>query len=223
MKKLQKVLSKSSLYLQIINVNSTLCGTLEILDYSFKVKIMANITAALFTKVIVRLVKTMSVNPWEMLFYDDLNMKTQISNRNHLNTWKYFPDHQFEWKVLRQNFLLVTRYFLLVTFYSLLINFHPLLDTFYSLFVTFYSVLFTLYSLLFTRCSLLWLITRCYLLVTRCYLLGTHYVLFVLYCIIFTMFTLNFTSVPEKENTSPNRCFSSVGRYDLLWCRFECI
>ena len=25
------------------------------------------------------------------------------------------------------------------------------------------------------------------------------------------MFTLNYISVPEKENTSPNGCFSSVG------------
>ena len=30
------------------------------------------------------------------------------------------------------------------------------------------------------------------------------------------MFTLNYMSVPEKENTSPNGYFSSVGQYCLL-------
>ena len=63
MKNLQKALSQGSLYLQIINVNSTLFGKLEILDHTFKLKIMLNITAALLTKVIVRMVKIMSVNP----------------------------------------------------------------------------------------------------------------------------------------------------------------
>ena len=47
LKNLQKALSKSSLYLQIINLNLTLFGTLEILDHSFKLKIMLNTTAAL--------------------------------------------------------------------------------------------------------------------------------------------------------------------------------
>ena len=61
-KSLQKALSKSSLYLLIINVNSALFGTPETLDHSFKLKIKLNTTAALFTKVIVRVVKTMSVN-----------------------------------------------------------------------------------------------------------------------------------------------------------------
>ena len=63
MKNLQKALSQGSLYLQIINVNSTLFGKLEILDHTFKLKIMLNITAALLTKVIVRVVKVMSMNP----------------------------------------------------------------------------------------------------------------------------------------------------------------
>ena len=48
--------------------DSTLFGTPETLDHSFKLKIKLNTTAALFTKVIVRVVKNMSVNPWEMLF-----------------------------------------------------------------------------------------------------------------------------------------------------------
>ena len=61
-KNLQKALSKSSLYLQITNINSTLFGTLETLDHSFKLKIMLNTTATLFIKVIVRVVKTMSMN-----------------------------------------------------------------------------------------------------------------------------------------------------------------
>ena len=61
-KNLQKALSKSSLYLQITNINSTLFGTLETLDHSFKLKIMLNITATLFIKVIVHVVKTMSMN-----------------------------------------------------------------------------------------------------------------------------------------------------------------
>ena len=52
----------------MINVNSTLFGTIETLDRSFKLNIILNITAALFTTVIVRVVKTMSVNPLEMLF-----------------------------------------------------------------------------------------------------------------------------------------------------------
>ena len=63
MKNLQNALSQGSLYLQITNVNSTLFGKLEILDHTFKLKIMLNITAALLTKVIVRMVKIMSVNP----------------------------------------------------------------------------------------------------------------------------------------------------------------
>ena len=63
MKNLQKALSQGSLYLQIINVNSTLFGKLEILDHTFKLKIILNITAALLTKVVVRVVKIMSVNP----------------------------------------------------------------------------------------------------------------------------------------------------------------
>ena len=61
-KNLQKALSKSSLYLQITNINSALFGTLETLDHSFKLKIMLNTTATLFIKVIVRVVKTMSMN-----------------------------------------------------------------------------------------------------------------------------------------------------------------
>ena len=70
MKNLLKPLSKtkSSLYLQTLNINSTLFGTLETVDHSFKLKIMWNTTAVLFTKVIVRVVETMSVNSWEMLF-----------------------------------------------------------------------------------------------------------------------------------------------------------
>ena len=47
----------------MINVNSTLFGALEKVDHSFKLKIMRNTTAALFTKVIVHVVKAMSVNP----------------------------------------------------------------------------------------------------------------------------------------------------------------
>ena len=63
MKNLQKALSKSFLYLQILHVNSTLFETLEILDHSFKLKIMLSTTAALFMKVIFRVVKTKLVNP----------------------------------------------------------------------------------------------------------------------------------------------------------------
>ena len=90
---------------------------------------------------------------------------------------------------MRRNFLLVTRYFLLVTGYFLLI--------------TRYFLLFASYVLLVTRYD--FLVTRCYLPIKL-----------VQYCIMFTMFTLNYTSAPEKENTSPNGCFSSVGRYCLL-------
>ena len=63
MKNLPKALSKSSSYLQIINVNSTLLGTLTILIHSFKLKTISNTTSALFTKVIVSVVKTVLVNP----------------------------------------------------------------------------------------------------------------------------------------------------------------
>ena len=80
----------NSKYLQITSVNWTLLAKMEILDHLFKSKIMLNTTAALFTKVIVRMVKTMSMNPWEMLFKDGLSMKTQISNQNQLNTWNIF-------------------------------------------------------------------------------------------------------------------------------------
>ena len=55
--------SESSLYLQIINVNSTLFGKLEILDHYFKLKTMLNTTAILFTKVFALLVKTI----WRIL------------------------------------------------------------------------------------------------------------------------------------------------------------
>ena len=67
MKNLSKVVSKSSLYLQVVNINSTLFGTPEILDHSFKLKIMSDSTVALFMKVLIRVVKTMSVNLSELL------------------------------------------------------------------------------------------------------------------------------------------------------------
>ena len=106
---------------------------------------------------------------------------------------------------LRRNVLLVTRYSLLVTFtcYSLL------------LLVTRCFLLVTCYFFFVTRYFLL--VIHCYFLVARCYLLGTHYVLLAQYYIIFTIFTLNYPSVPERENASPNGCFSLVSRYCLLW------
>ena len=54
-----KALSKSLFYLQIIDVNLTLSGTPEILDHSFKLKIMSNSTAAWFMKIIIHVAKTM--------------------------------------------------------------------------------------------------------------------------------------------------------------------
>ena len=63
MKNLPKALSKRSLYFQIINVDSTLFGTLEALDHSFKLTIMLNTTAVLLMKVNICVVKTMLVNP----------------------------------------------------------------------------------------------------------------------------------------------------------------
>ena len=63
MKNLHKASSKSFLYLQIINVNAALFATLETLYHSFKLKTTLNTTAAWFMKVIVRVMKTMSVNP----------------------------------------------------------------------------------------------------------------------------------------------------------------
>ena len=62
-KNLQKALSKSFLYLQKLNVNPTLFGTLQILDHPFKLKIMLSTTAALFMKVIFRVMKTKLMNP----------------------------------------------------------------------------------------------------------------------------------------------------------------
>ena len=62
-KNLQKALSKSFLCSQIINVHSTLFRTLETLDHSFNLKIMLNTIAAWLMKVIVRVVKTMWMNP----------------------------------------------------------------------------------------------------------------------------------------------------------------
>ena len=98
MKKSPKALSKSSLYLQIINVNSTLFGTVETLGHSFKLKIMPNTTAALFyedncpygenyvgesvRKPILRWARQ-----------EDPNKHSEPAK--HL---KYFPDHQFERK-----------------------------------------------------------------------------------------------------------------------------
>ena len=49
--------------MQIINVNLTLFGTLEILAHSFKLKLTQNTTTALFMKLFACVVKTMSVNP----------------------------------------------------------------------------------------------------------------------------------------------------------------
>ena len=83
MKNLSRALSKSLLYLHIKNENSTLFRTSGTF---FKVKITPNITAALFTQVMVCVVKSMSVNPSEMSFQDRLNMKIHISNQNQLNT-----------------------------------------------------------------------------------------------------------------------------------------
>ena len=66
--KFTKTLTKSSLYLQIINIISTLLGTLEALDHSFKLNVMFSMTAALFMNVIFSAMKTMSENPSKMLF-----------------------------------------------------------------------------------------------------------------------------------------------------------
>ena len=108
-----------------------------------------------------------------------------------------------------------------LSFLTLVLNWN---EIFYSLLVTRSFLLVTCYFLLVTSCFLLvtryFLLVTCrYLLVTRSYLLGTQYVLFVQYCIILIMFILYYTSVPEKENRSPNGCFSFVGRYCLLWWR----
>ena len=62
-RKIYKKPYQKALYLQIINVNSALFGTLERLDHSFKLKIVLNTTAAWFMMVTVRVVKTMLVNP----------------------------------------------------------------------------------------------------------------------------------------------------------------
>ena len=75
-------------------------GTLETSDHSFKLKIMLNTTVVWFVNVIVRVLKTMWVNPWEMLFlrwaeYEDPNKQSEPAKY-----LKYFTDHQFEWKVL---------------------------------------------------------------------------------------------------------------------------
>ena len=63
MKNLPKALSKNLLYLPIINVNSKVFRTLEILDHPFELKIMLNTTDVLFTKVIVCVMKTMLLSP----------------------------------------------------------------------------------------------------------------------------------------------------------------
>ena len=46
-----------------MKANSALFGAIEVLDHSFQLKIMLSTTAALFMKKIVRIVRTMSVNP----------------------------------------------------------------------------------------------------------------------------------------------------------------
>ena len=142
---------------------------------------------------------------------------------------------------------LFTHYSLLITFYSILVTFFIL----YSLHFTHYSLLFTRYSLLFLVTRYILLVTRYFLHVTRYFLPVTRYVLLVtryFLLVTFCSYSLvlicywvllnrqslrfirtvlhyihkNYTSVPEKEN-SPNRCFSSVGRYCLLWYRYDCI
>ena len=84
----------------IFKKNKDKFGILETLYHSFKLKIMLNTTTALFVKVVVHVVKTMPKNPWEILFQNGLNMKTQLKQQlkpaKHL---KYFPDHQFESKL----------------------------------------------------------------------------------------------------------------------------
>ena len=80
----------------MINVNSALLGTLETLDHSFALKVKLNTTAAWFMKVIVRVVKTMSVKSVRNIVFrwsehKDPNKQSQLAQ--HL---KYFPDHQLE-------------------------------------------------------------------------------------------------------------------------------
>ena len=67
-----------------------LIGILELLGHSFKLKIMLNTTAVLFLIVIVSVVISTSVNPWELLYWNWLRMKTQISNLKQRNTWNIF-------------------------------------------------------------------------------------------------------------------------------------
>ena len=145
------------------------------------------------------------------IFQQDLDLFSDFFEVHELKTVYYNSKQPLNWAHCSINFFLLIlnsrRNFLLVARYSLLF--------------TRYSLPFTRYLLLFTRYFLLG--TLWCLFVTRCYLLGTYYILFLQHCIIFNMFTLYYASVPEKENTSPIGCFSLVGWYCLIWCRFDCI
>ena len=79
-------MSKSLLYLQILNVKSALFGILETIDHSFKLKIMLNTTAVWFMKVIVRVVKTVRNVVLRWAQHEDPNKQSEPAK--HL---KFFP------------------------------------------------------------------------------------------------------------------------------------
>ena len=83
-------MSKSLLYLQILNVKSALFGIPETIDHSFKLKIMLNTTAVRFMKVIVRVVKTVRNVVLRCAQHKDPHKQSEPAK--HL---KFFPDHQF--------------------------------------------------------------------------------------------------------------------------------
>ena len=100
MKNLPKALSKSLLYLPIINVNSKVFRTLEILDHPFDIKDNAKYYRCLIYKGNCLcdenyVAKSMRNVVLRWAEHKDSNKPSELAK--HL---KYFPDNHSEWKVL---------------------------------------------------------------------------------------------------------------------------
>ena len=77
----------------MISVNLTTLGRIEILGPSFKLMLTPTITAVLFTKVNVLLLKAMLVNPSETLSRDGLHMIIDIDHQCEWNAFTRAPEY----------------------------------------------------------------------------------------------------------------------------------
>ena len=72
-------------------------GTLEILDHSFKLNTILNSTATLFTKLVLHVVKNYVSEYVRNVRAEHEDPNKQLEPAKHI---KYFPDHQFKWRLL---------------------------------------------------------------------------------------------------------------------------